>query len=435
MSGVRACDPELTQMGLTLPGFVERSKVIASLPSLGLLTLAGLTPPEHDRHYFEVQDLDLVETLPTDFDLVAISSFSAQIHQAYDLADRYRAAGVTVVLGGLHVSMLPDEALHHADAVVVGEAEEVWPQLLQDAERGQLGSRYQATGQFDLNKAPLPAYEMLDIEKYNRLTVQASRGCPLKCDFCAASILIAPRYVQKPAERVLAEIDAIREIWQRPFIELADDNAFINRRYWKALLPELAQRQVRWFAETDLSVHQDEELLTMMRESGCTQVLIGLESPTESDLIGIELTNDRKRKWCGDYLQAIETIQSHGIRVNGCFVLGLDNHDTSIFDTVYDFAQAAELFDVQITVQTPFPGTPLYERLKREDRLLYDQAWDRCTLFDVNYRPLRMTVEELRGGFRELAGRLYSDELTHWRRDNFKEKYLRRTKQCEGELS
>jgi len=435
MSGVRACDPELTQMGLTLPGFVERSKVIASLPSLGLLTLAGLTPPEHDRHYFEVQDLDLVETLPTDFDLVAISSFSAQIHQAYDLADRYRAAGVTVVLGGLHVSMLPDEALHHADAVVVGEAEEVWPQLLQDAERGQLGSRYQATGQFDLNKAPLPAYEMLNIEKYNRLTVQASRGCPLKCDFCAASILIAPRYVQKPAERVLAEIDAIREIWQRPFIELADDNAFINRRYWKALLPELAQRQVRWFAETDLSVHQDKELLTMMRESGCTQVLIGLESPTESDLIGIELTNDRKRKWCGDYLQAIETIQSHGIRVNGCFVLGLDNHDTSIFDTVYDFAQAAELFDVQITVQTPFPGTPLYERLKREDRLLYDQAWDRCTLFDVNYRPLRMTVEELRGGFRELAGRLYSDELTHWRRDNFKEKYLRRTKQCEGELS
>ena len=128
---------------------------------------------------------------------------------------------------------------------------------------------------------PMPAYELLEVEKYNRLTVQTSRGCPFQCEFCRSSVLLTSRYKQKPVARVLAEIDRIRQLWRRPFIEFADDNAFVNHRYWKELLPVLKRRHVRWFAETDLSIHEDDELLDLMRQSGCAEVLIGFESPGE----------------------------------------------------------------------------------------------------------------------------------------------------------
>lgn len=431
MSGIRACDPELLRLGLTLPGFVERSKTIASLPSLGLLTLAGLTPAPHECVYVEVEDIRKLEQPPDGFDLVAISSFSAQIAEAYDLADQYRARGVPVVLGGLHVTALPDEAAQHADAVVVGEGEPVWPAVLQDAEAGRLQRCYCSDGSYSLDQSPMPAFELLDLAKYNRLTVQASRGCPWHCEFCASSILLSPRYKQKPVERVLAEIDRIRSLWPRPFIELADDNAFVNKRYWKRLLAALRGRHVRWFAETDLSIHEDEELLGLMRESGCAEVLIGLESPSADALAGVELSSDWKRKRWPEYRQAVARIQSHGIRVNGCFVLGLDGHTPAVFDAVYDFAVETELFDVQITIQTPFPGTPLYDRLQREGRLLCAGQWHRCTLFDINYRPQPMTVEELRAGLHDLGVRLYGEELTKWRRENFNRKYLRPSKHVE----
>ena len=425
ISGVRVQDQELLELGLTLPGFVERSKVIASLPSLGLLTLAGMTPPRHECVYLEIEDVAKMEDLPDGFDLVAISSFSAQIHEAYALADQYRARGTPIVLGGLHVTALPAEAAAHADAVVIGEGEAVWLQVLDDAERGELQPVYESDGSFDLADAPMPAFELLEIDKYNRLTVQASRGCPHCCEFCANSILLSRRYKQKPVEKVLAEIDLICGIWKRPFIEFADDNALVDKRYWRELLRELKHRRVRWFVETDLSVHEDHELLTLMRQSGCSQVLIGFESPLESGLDGLELNSNWKVKRWPEYVQAVRDIQSHGIRVNGCFVLGLDGHTPEVFDAVYDFARRTELFDVQITVLTPFPGTQLYDRLAREERLLDATAWQMCTLFDVNFQPQPMTAGQLHDGLHALAARLYSEEESLWRRETFNRKYLR----------
>jgi radical SAM superfamily enzyme YgiQ (UPF0313 family) len=425
MSGIRVCDAELLRLGLTLPGFVERSKTIAALPSLGLLTLAGMTPPEDECEYLEVEDVRKLDALPDRFDLVAISSFTAQIGEAYELADRFRARGVKVVLGGLHAGTVPEEAAGHCDAVVVGEGEASWPRVVQDAREGKLHRVYAAEKPFDLGAAPMPAFHLLNPEKYNRLTVQASRGCPLRCEFCASSVLLTSRYEQKPVDRVLAEIDRIREIWPRPFLEFADDNALVDKRYWKRLLRELGTRSVRWFAETDLSVHEDGELLSLMRRSGCAEVLIGLESPVEAGLAGLELKRDWKRKRWPQYREAIRRIQSEGIRVNGCFVLGLDGHGSDIFDQVYDFAVDTELYDVQITLLTAFPGTPLYSRLQREGRLLRESAWERCTLFDVNHVPRQMSPEELREGFHRLAARLYGEDLTRWRRENFNRKFLR----------
>lgn len=430
MSGIRVCDPELLEMGLTLPGFVERGKTIASLPSLGLITLAGMTPAKHTVQYVEIEDLSAQPELPTEVDLVAISSYSAQIREAYALADRYRAMKVPVVIGGPHVTALPDEAARHCDAVVVGEGESSWLSVLRDCETGRLSQRYGSVDSgFELADAPMPAFELLDIERYNRLTVQTSRGCPHRCEFCASSVLLTDRYKQKPVDKVLAEIDRILSIWKHPFIEFADDNALVHKAYWKELLGRLGDRRIKWFAETDLTVSEDEELLTLLRETGCSQLLIGLESPTPSGLRGLELRNDWKYRHWADYLDAVRRIQSHGVTVNGCFVVGLDGHGPEIFDQVLDFAREAELFEVQITVPTAFPGTPFYDRLKREDRLIEDGRWETCTLFDINFKPARMSRDALSRGFKRLARELYGEEFTRWRRDTFKRRLRERIRQ------
>lgn len=424
MSGVRAHNKELTELGLTLPGFVERNKTIASLPSLGLLTLAGTTPDDFDVEYLEVPNLDALTGLPGDFDLVAISSFSAQINEAYRLADSYRSIGTKVVLGGLHVSAVPDEATRHADSVVLGEGEPIWPVLVSDLRQGELKSIYDSRGNsFDLADAPMPAFHLLDVNKYNRLTVQTQRGCPWRCDFCAASIRISPIYKIKPVDKVIAEIQRIKEIWPHPFIEFADDNTFVNKAHSKNLLRALIKERIRWFTETDVSVAEDGELLHLMRESGCAQVLIGFESPSLTGLNGLEQRTNWKAKQFDRYSRAIARIQDHGITVNGCFVLGLDGTGRESFDAVWEFARKSGLYEVQITILTPFPGTPLYNRLKKEGRLLRETAWEFCTLFDVNFRPTDMSVSELESGFRNLAEKLYSGSVTKERRERFRERW------------
>ena len=421
MSGVRAANPELTAIGLTLPGFVERSQVIASLPSLALLTLAGLTPPDVEIEYREIPDLAAAPETPRDYDLVAIASYSAQIRDAYRVAELYASRGTPVVLGGLHVSVLPEEAEAHGATAVVGEAEPLWPQIVEDARRGRLAKRYQAQPgrSYDLADAPMPRFELLDPERYNRITVQTSRGCPHVCDFCASSILLTPKYSVKPVAKVIAEIRRIKEIWPHPFLELADDNSFVRRREAKELLRALAAERVHWFTETDVSIAEDEELLELLRESGCRQLLIGLESPVAAGLDGLELRRNWKLGKLPDYEAAVRRIQSHGITVNGCFVLGLDGHDESIFDAVYDFVERTGLFEVQITVLTPFPGTPLYRRLRAAGRILADGAWERCTLFDVNFVPARMSPERLQWGLVDLARRLYDRAFIDARRERF----------------
>jgi radical SAM superfamily enzyme YgiQ (UPF0313 family) len=268
----------------------------------------------------------------------------------------------------------------------------------------------------------MPRFELLDIERYNRLTVQTQRGCPFRCEFCAASIRLSPTYKLKPVEKVIAEVRRIKSLWPRPFIEFADDNSFVNKAHSKRLLRALAREKVRWFTESDIAVAEDEELLALMRDSGCKQVLIGLESTSLAGLQGIELKSNWKAKQRDRYLEAIARIQDHGITVNGCFILGLDATGPESFDHIADFVRESGLFEVQITVQTAFPGTPLYERLKREGRVLRDGAWELCTLFDVNFTPANMTVGELEGGLRRLAKELYSEDSTRQRRERYFER-------------
>ncbi|MBM3834880.1 MAG: radical SAM protein [Verrucomicrobia bacterium] len=422
MSGVRAHNEELTKLGLTLPGFVDRNRIIASMPSLSLLTLAGLTPEKFDVEYREIADLRTAGALPEDYDLVAISTFTAQLHEAYSVADFYRSKNIPVVMGGLTVLSLREEAKEHCASVVVGEGEPLWPEVLADFERGALKPLYvqAAPGSFNLRDAPMPRFDLLDPAKYNRITVQTSRGCPHKCEFCASSILLTPKYKLKPVDKVIAEIQAIKRIWPRPFIEFADDNSFVNYRHYKELLRRLTKEKLRWFTEADLNVAKDDELLGLMRDSGCQQILIGLESPRRPSLQKVELNSNWKARQQDHYKAAIAKIQSYGITVNGCFILGLDGDTPEIFDDVLTFVRDSGLYEVQITFLTAFPGTPLYDRLKREGRIIRDKAWELCTLFDINLTPKNMSVDQLQRGFLGLAETLYSAEETNARRRKFK---------------
>jgi radical SAM superfamily enzyme YgiQ (UPF0313 family) len=418
MSGIRAHDPKLLALGLTLPGFVDRSRTIASLPSLGLLYLAACTPAGHDLRYFEAEADGNEPRAVYDCDLVAISTFSAQIFEAYAIADRLRQAGVRVAMGGLHVSVLPEEAARHADYVIVGEGEHVWPAAVRAAEQHLPPVIFRAADAppVSARHLPTPRYDLLGDRPYNRFTVQTSRGCPWRCDFCASNVMLGHPYRKRDVADVIRDILAIQRVRERPFIEFADDNTFVDKPWGRELCRQLAPLGVKWFTETDISVADDEELLELMREAGCRQVLIGLESPAQGPLQGIELKSNFKARTADRYVNALRRIQAHGITVNGCFILGLDGHTPDIFQEVLEFALHVPLFDVQITVLTAFPGTPLHARLLSEGRILEPGRWDLCTLFDVNYQPMGMSPQQLRDGMYWLTEHLYDDDCTRDRR-------------------
>jgi len=433
MSGLRICEPELLELGFTFPRVQERAREIEALPSLGLLTLAGMTPDDVEVEYMEVHDVDEWR-LPTRFDAVAISTLTSVTGEAYRLSSRFRELGVPVILGGLGVTLSPREAMGHADAVAVGEGEVVWPAVVEDLRAGALRPLYsaRAKGPFDLREAPMPRFELLDPERYPRLSVQTQRGCPWACEFCASSIRLQPRFRVKPVDKVIAEIRRLKELFGGPFVEFADDNTFVNRAHAKELMRALEREDVRWFTESDLSICDDEELLSLMRDAGCAQVLIGFEHPTYEALDGVERRTNWKAKSIGQYASAVERIQRHGITVNGCFVMGLDGTDEQSAEDILRFVRDSGMYDVQVTYMTPFPGTPLWQRLANDGRILDETATERCTLFDVNFRPDRMTVSELEETFLGLVARLYDEGAVQERLRAFKGHMRSRARERRG---
>ncbi|NIP97237.1 MAG: B12-binding domain-containing radical SAM protein [Akkermansiaceae bacterium] len=430
ISGLRMADPGLLELGMTFPSVARRAREIEALPSLGLLTMAGMTPPDVEVDYLEVRDVDRAD-LPLHFDAVALSTLSATSKEAFRLAARFRESGVPTILGGLHATLAPEECRKHVDCLIIGEGEPVWPEVVCDLQKGRLKPVYdaRARGPFDFREAPLPRFDLLDPDRYPRFTVQSQRGCPYACEFCAASMRLSPKFRTKPVDKVLREIRTLKELYRRPFIEFADDNTFADKNHGRALMRGLAGEGIRWFTETDVSVADDKELLAMMRDAGCYQVLIGLESPNFSSLDHVELKSNWKARRTDRYLRAVETIQKHGITVNGCFVMGFDGDGPECFDTVFEFVEKSGLYDVQITYLTPFPGTPLWSRLSDEGRLLSDEATERCTLFDINFQPDSMSIDELRDGFWNLTRRLYRPEFVEQRNHNFRRHLRQRVRE------
>jgi radical SAM superfamily enzyme YgiQ (UPF0313 family) len=408
-SGLRVREEELLELGMSLPGLRRRGKALAALPSLGLLTLAGMTPSHWTCSYHEADGDtdDLAESVAAERpDVVAISALTASILEAYRFSAAMRRRGILVVIGGLHATVCADEAKRHCDAVVVGEGEPVWLQVLADAEAGSLRHEYRPTAPFNLAESPTPRFELLGDRKRLRLTIQTERGCPLACDFCAASRLLGP-FREKPIANIDRELDAIRKIDTKPWLELADDNTFVGSRQTSELFEALSVANTRYFTEADWRIGEQPDVLSGLANSGCVQVLIGIES-----LVFRYPGMGAKRAELNRIMDAVEAIQAAGVAVNGCFIVGADGETRESMNRLVQFALDSPLAEIQITIQTPFPGTMMYERLRQSGRLLTERDWSHYTLFDVVYQPDQISVVELEEGFRDVLRGIFSAEAT-----------------------
>ncbi len=363
------------------------------------------------------------------FDLVGISAMTQQATRAYQIAAEFRNRGVHVAIGGIHATVLPQEASAHADTVFVGEAEHTWPQFLWDFLDGHPKRFYRETGMVDLAYAPTPRFDLMRKDHYTTVYIQTTRGCPHDCDFCASSTVYGPAYRRKSVGQVVREIERAKEIWGNPMIYFADDNFMAHRAFGRELVEELIRLKIQWFASTDVAIARDERLLGRMHQSGCLFLFIGFESISPEGLDTIDRQN-WKLKQLRSYPQAIERIQANGIIVLGSFIVGLDSDDISVFDALERFIGENHVYRFHISVLTPYPGTRLRERLEREGRLL-DTPWSNYTMWDVNFKPKRMSAEELGDGHRRLLMRLTRPEMLKREREHFREIYreLHRRKQ------
>jgi len=404
-TGFRIREAEMLELGMTLPGLRQRAHAISQLPALGLLTLAGMLPRDWTCSYHDAENFNeaLVETVtaerPT---LVAISALTASKLEAYCFSDRLRARGVQTVLGGLHATACPNEAIAHCDAVVVGDGESVWPQILSDAENDSLRPLYRSNKPFDLSDSPTPQFELLGQRFRPRLTIQTQRGCPLACEFCGASRLLGP-YRVKPVANIQRELSAIRKLETQPVLELADDNTFVGDRDPMPLLDALSEAGCPYFTEVDWRIGDKPDLLSKLSSSGCVQVLVGIES-----LVFRHSGMGPKLADLSRIMDAVSAIQEAGVAVIGCFIVGCDGENRHSLDRLVEFIHECPLADIQLTLQTPFPGTALYRHLQRQNRLISGRDWSHYTLFDVTYQPSPMSVDELTTAFHDTVRSVFN---------------------------
>lgn len=388
--------------------------------NLGLLILAALTPKKYEIEFIDENLKDI--NFEKHYDLVAISAITQQSIRAYQIADEFRKRKIKVVIGGIHATVLPDEAKQHADSIVIGEGEYSWPSLMKDLRKGELLPFYRSKESVDLKYSPLPRYNLLNPRDYRIVWIQTSRGCPFDCEFCAASKVFGLKFRHKTVKRVLQEIKLIKSIWKNPQINFSDDNMFIDRKYAEELIKELIPLNIRWAASTDISIAKDDKLLELLRKSGCIVLFIGFESLSKESLKNID-----KRSWklsqLSNYSLYIKKIQSYGIGVMGAFILGLDNDDKSIFGKTADFIINNHLYAAQITVLTPLPGTRLRERLNKEKRLLC-HSWEKYSFLDVNFIPQKMSIKELQNGILQVYQRVYAKSVKIKTAEYFKNIYL-----------
>jgi len=422
LTGFRVRESELRELGMTLPGFRHRARAIAELPALGPLTLAGLTSDPWTCSYLGVQestDAVVDEIVAGRPDLVAVSALTASIDQAYALSHRLRSQRIPVVMGGMHVTALPEEAEQYCDAVIVGRGETVWQRALDDALNERLQSRYVAE-KTAAPVWPMPRFDLLG-PTAARFTMQAQTGCPFSCGFCGSSRLLG-RFMEKPIERVRDELAEICRLRRRPLIELADDNTFAGSRDVNALFGALQDANARWFTESDWRIGERPDVLRRLAAAGCVQVLVGIES-----LVFRYSGMGVKQAELERIMDAVNAIQDAGVAVNGCLIAGADGETPESLETLTRFILESSLAEIQVTLQTPFPGTALYRSLESEGRLLEDRDWSAYTLFDVTYRPDCMTVTELESGFRNLLCRVYADAPTK-RRNAIRQRITRRAR-------
>jgi radical SAM superfamily enzyme YgiQ (UPF0313 family) len=336
--------------------------------------------------------------LDSDVDLVGVSFMTFNAPRAYEIARGFRERGKTVIFGGYHPTLLPEEAAEHCDAVCVGPAEPNLPGMIEDWRSGRL-QRFYRNPQLALGSVPVD-FGLIRGRQYMASTlVQATRGCPNRCEFCSVSAFSNHALLHKPVESVVEEI---RRGGSRRVLFI-DDSLSGDLDYLRALLRALAPLRVRWYSQIGFNVTEDAALLDLMQASGCRGVFIGLESLSQASLAETRKAFNR----AADYRDGIRRLHQRGIGVIGAFVLGYDHDGRDVFDRTLRFLAEAEVDALQLTVLTPFPGTPLYRRLDAEGRLV-DRDWEHYDLGHVVFAPRNMEAAELRAGHDRILARFYS---------------------------
>jgi len=372
----------------------------------GLPIVAGVTPPDIQVELVD-ENHEAID-FSAACDLVGLTAMTQQADRAYEIAAEFRARGTRVVMGGIHATVLPEEARRHVDSVVVGEAERLWPRLLEDVRRGKLAPVYSGGPPVDLRDTPLPRYDLLRGKRYQAVWLQTTRGCPRDCEFCAASRVFGTAYRHKDEDQVLEEVALVRRTLEGAQIGFGDDNMFVNQAASRKLLEKLIPLKIRWYTQTDISVARDDGFLKLLRRSGCMVLFIGFETLTEEGLRGIDARGWKLRQ-LARYAEDVRRIQGHGIGVMGAFMVGLDSDEISCFERIHRFVTDNNLYAAQITISTPLPGTRLRERLEREGRLL-PARWREHTCLNVTFRPRHLSPDELRRGLLDLYRSIYSKE-------------------------
>jgi radical SAM superfamily enzyme YgiQ (UPF0313 family) len=376
---------------------VRRPRIL-NFQQITMPYLAAFAPP----HWTVIHIDEVVRAV--DFampaDLVAITFHTPSAPHAYAMADQFRQRGTPVVLGGPHVTLLPDEAQGHADAIFVGEAESHWPQFLREFEAGRHRQRYCSTEPPSLEDAPMARKDLFHRRDHTGGVLFATRGCPYDCDFCTLAVMYQSHVRQRRVEAVAEEYGS----FPGKVIILWDDNIASDIAYSKTLFRALAPHRKWWSSQASIHAARDDEFLELAARSGCKQLFVGLESISQASLNEVQKRFNR----VSDYARAIERIHSHGIAVQVGIVFGFDGDEPTIFGETLDFLEASGVQNATFNILTPFPGTRLYQRFEAEGRIL-TRDWSKYNgRADVVFRPRRMSPEQLLAGYEYANKRFYS---------------------------
>jgi radical SAM superfamily enzyme YgiQ (UPF0313 family) len=356
---------------------------------LTLTTLAALTPPNIEVKITDenVEAVDFEE----DVDLVGVTGMLMHAPRAYEIAERFRERKIPVVMGGPHASSLPLEAKEHVDAVVIGEAENVWEGLIEDFKNGCLKSFYRADSFYSMERLPLPRLDLLQREAYMTVNcVQTTRGCPHQCDFCHVTHFFGKTYRCRPVDEVMEEVKRL----EGDFVVFIDDNIAGNRRHARELFTQMKPLKKKWASQASMTLTRDPELLKLAAESGCVSLFIGVESLSSENLKDVNKGFNQAYQ----LEEAMKALHDHDIMILAGFIFGLDHDDEGVFEKTVRFCERNRIELPSFFLLTPLPGTALFQRMESEGRLLH-KNWGQYNGATVVFKPRLMTEETLQRGF------------------------------------
>ncbi len=391
------------KVNLVAPGWSPKNiwgQIKFKFPPLSLTTLASFTPADVE---VIVTDENVEEIKFDDApDLVGITTMTPQANRAYQIADEFRRRGAKVILGGFHPSTMPQEALSHADAIVVGEGEGPWRNLIEDARHRRLKQVYRERLPLDLSQLKPPRRDVIRAKGYLFTnTIQVTRGCPLRCEFCSVTSLFGRSYRTKPIQAVIDELVELKK--ESVFLFIVDDNLIGKRAYAERLLGAMEPLRFKWASHAPLHLVEDDSLMRLVSKSGCFGLFVGFESLSRENLSLMGKPAILKIP----PRDAVKKFHDHGIGVLASFILGYDHDTKDSFKRILDFCNETRIDGAIFPILTPYPGTSLRKRLEKEGRILTDD-WDMYDMEHVTFRPKGMTVDELERGYEWLNGNFLS---------------------------